>query len=33
VEDYHINNSPLLMSVTSLGDTVTKGQLLTTQGY
>ena len=33
VEDYHINNSLLLMAVTSLGDTITRGQLLTTQGY
>jgi hypothetical protein len=33
VEDYHINNSPRLMTVTSLVDTVTRGQLLATQGY
>jgi hypothetical protein len=33
VEDYRINNSPLLMAVTSLGDTVTRGQLLATKGY
>jgi len=33
VEDYHINNSPFLMAVTSLGDTITKGQLLATHGY
>lgn len=33
VEDYSINNSLLLMAVTSLGDTITRGQLRATQGY